>query len=145
MSESITWGRDSASATQVAEHLLACDTSFTPPLSQRVDVAAYAEKIVTHAAQFEAWEEGVLVGFAAMYCNRPPEAFLTTISVLPTHQNRKLGEHLLHQCLAHAAKLAMTTLALEVDSTNLRALAFYQKHGFTVVAEGATKRLQRTF
>ena len=58
-----------ADPEQIAEHLRACDASFTPPLSGRLEISGYAQKIADKANRFEAWAEGELVGLVAAYCN----------------------------------------------------------------------------
>ena len=58
-----------ASEIEIAEHLTRCDTDFVPPLSGRVEINDYVQKIFGKATTFEAWSSGALVGLVATYCN----------------------------------------------------------------------------
>jgi hypothetical protein len=66
MSEDISFRTDSASLEQVTALLRHTDASFVPPLSSRVDLAAYAHKIVSHAVRLEAWHGAEPVALLAM-------------------------------------------------------------------------------
>ncbi|MBX9726150.1 MAG: GNAT family N-acetyltransferase [Rickettsiales bacterium] len=148
MSAPIIFKQNTATAAQVLAHLVACDDSFVPPLSTRVDCAAYAAKITSLATCIEAWDGPVLVGLAALYCNQGADAFLSNLSVLPGYQQRGLGSALMQQCMTHAlglniAELNIGVLTLEVDKDNHAAIDFYGKHGFSVIEKGAVWRMQR--
>ena len=84
MSAAIEYRLNMASAAQIAEHLLRCDADFVPPLSGRVEIRDYAQKIASKATRFEAWSGGTLVGLVAAYCNDRDKriAFITSVSVL---------------------------------------------------------------
>ena len=58
-----------AGSRQIADHLRACDSSFTPPLSSKLELSSYAQKIARKADRFEAWVCDELVGMVAAYCN----------------------------------------------------------------------------
>lgn len=46
-----------ADKRNISNHLWHCDNLFNPPLSSRVDIEKYAEKISDRSVNFEAWEE----------------------------------------------------------------------------------------
>jgi ribosomal protein S18 acetylase RimI-like enzyme len=132
-------GQDRASPQQIADHLRACDADFVPPLSARVDIAGYAQKIATSARRHEAWADGELVGLVAVYCNQAARdaAFITSVSVLPGWRGRQLGEQLLRACLAEVEALGFARVELEVDARN-PAVALYRRHGFSAAATTGT-------
>ncbi len=78
-------------------HLLRCDASFTPPLSSRVDLAAYAEKLVARARRWEAWAEGDLVGLVAVYADASVggTGFVSNVSVDPPRRGTGVARQLL--------------------------------------------------
>ncbi len=117
---------------QITKHLRACDASFTPSLSDRLDLSGYAQKIAGKAKCFEAWVEGELVGLVAAYCNDPERrnAFVTSVSVLPGWKGRGLASQLLSQCIDYAETSGFERIVLEVGAQNFPALRLYQKHGF---------------
>jgi len=126
-----------ASVSSIYRHLMACDADFVPPLSKRADVAAYAAKIYAHATTFERWEGDVLAGLAAAYFNRPAEreAFLTSLSVLPSHRRRGLGALLLEAVLDYALTEGWDRVRLEVHRDNRVAFSLYSAYGFVSTRE----------
>jgi ribosomal protein S18 acetylase RimI-like enzyme len=136
MSGVIEYTESCASAAQVAEHLWACNASFTPELSVRIAIADYAAKIVEKADRFEAWANGQLVGLLAVYFDNTAQdqAFITNVSVSPGWQGQGLASHLIEQCIDRARRLGVARIALERDRRNARAAKLYEKHGFSLRA-----------
>jgi ribosomal protein S18 acetylase RimI-like enzyme len=134
MHEDFDFTEDTASLAQVAAHLRACDGQFIPPLSERVNIDAYATKITTHAKRFEVWSDGQLIGIAAIYCNQA-QAYLTNLSVLKAWHQRGLGAALLARGVHHVRGLNLALIALEVASHNMAALQLYKKCGFDRIRE----------
>lgn len=129
---------DSASEGELLAHLRAVDSSFAPPLSRRVDLAAYAAKIAARARRIEAWDGEALVGLIALYADDPVRGgFITNVSVLPSHQGQGLAGQLLRRTLALGTELRLASLRLEVKADNTAALALYRRHGFTRDASDA--------
>lgn len=123
---------DSADAGQLLAHLRDVDSSFQPPLSSRVDLADYADKLAARARRVEAWSDGVLVAVIAMYANDETQVgFITNVSVLPGYQGQGLAGELLTRTLALATDLRLPRLRLEVYADNTAALALYRRHGFS--------------
>lgn len=130
-----------ASAAAVSAHLKACDAAFVPKLSERLDIDAYAEKIVRNAVTFEAWQEDLLVGLVAAYINDPVRqtGYVTNVTVEPVLMGRHVAATLFESCLARARGDGFETIALEVGQENQRAIRFYEKFGFRILAKKATK------
>lgn len=126
--------RNDSDACLVAAHLRACDDSFVPSLSGRVDLEGYSRKIVESAERFEAWIDGELVGLVATYCNdlRRGVAFITSVSVLPSRQGRGIASRLLVIGIDHVRSLGIGRIELEVDRGNTAAMRLYEKHGFSL-------------
>lgn len=134
MSAEVEYLLGKASATEIAEHLIHCDTDFVPPLSGRVKLNDYAEKIVNKATRFEAWSGGTLVGLAAAYCNDQVKrvAYVTSISVLKAWTGKGIAASLMSRCIEHAKALGMRQISLEVAEENSPAIRLYEKSGFVV-------------
>ena len=126
---------DRASVQQVADHLRCCDAQFVPPLSERVDIPLYAQKIVRHATRFEAWSEGTVVGIAAAYLNDTAGqvAHITNVSVVQAWTGRGLAAALLQQCIEHGRRLGMVSISLEVAADNEAARRLYGHAGFLTI------------
>jgi len=121
-----------ASAEEISEHLSCCDAAFVPPLSSRVEIAGYANKIVSRATRFEAWSGGTLVGLVAVYCNdlKNRVAYITSASVLRAWTRRGIAARLVGQGVEHAKASGMRQIILEVASGNMAAIRLYEKKGF---------------
>lgn len=132
MNVSIEFLLNKASAAQIAEHLLRCDADFVPPLSGRVEINVYAEKISIKAMRFEAWLGGTLVGLVAAYCNDQDKhiAYITSVSVLKEWMGKGIAARLMNLCIEYAKTSAMRQISLEVASGNTPAIRMYEKNGF---------------
>ena len=133
MSEQIGYRTDSAGAGELALFLHCCDASFIPPLSERVDIDAYARKLIRAATRFEAWSNGTLIGLVAAYCNdrQTGVAHITSVSVLNAWKSRGIAGQLMEHCVLHAKAADMRQIGLEVAPQNISAIALYRKIGFT--------------
>lgn len=135
MKETIQYANNYATAYQIEEHLRVCDADFFPPLSNRVDIAAYAKKIVQHAQRFEVWSEDRLIGLVAAYCNKPANeaAFITNVSISPNVRGFGLADRLLEATLNHIITLGYSRVELRIKSHNLPALRLYTRNNFATV------------
>jgi ribosomal protein S18 acetylase RimI-like enzyme/2-polyprenyl-3-methyl-5-hydroxy-6-metoxy-1,4-benzoquinol methylase len=133
MNDSFEYRIGRASEAEIAVHLRACDDTFLPALSSRVDIGGYARKIADKAQRFEASVNGKLVGLVAAYCNMRDRgtAFITSVSVLPGFQRRGIASQLMENCITHVRMQGFARLELEVGGDNDDAIALYEKHGFT--------------
>jgi len=120
------------SEVDIVKHLRACDADFVPPLSGRVEVKDYAQKIASNATRFEAWSGGTLVGLVAAYCNDYESriAYITSVSVLKAWTDKGIAARLVGKCVEHAKVLGMRQISLEVASDNTPAIRLYEKNGF---------------
>lgn len=121
-----------ATAAEIAEHLRTCDNDFMPPLSSRVNINEYAQKILSKAIRFEAWSDGTLVGLVATYCNDQEKrvAYITSVSVLKKWTGKGIAAYLMSRCMKHVKALRMRQICLEVASDNTPAIRLYDKCGF---------------
>jgi ribosomal protein S18 acetylase RimI-like enzyme len=129
---SVVYEMNAAGVAEVAAHLQSCDTRFVPALSTRVDIDAYAQKIVDRAVRFEAWSDGALVGLVAVYANDAASgiAFITSVSVLDGWTGRGIGTRLMRDCVGHAQRHGFRKISLEVATEQRPAIGLYEKHGF---------------
>lgn len=140
----IRWTRNGADAAKVLRLLWLCDGDFTPPLSARVDIGDYAGRIVQLAQRIEAWDNDVLVGLVAIYCNAAnrEEAFVTNVSVAPDHRRRGIARRLVDDAVMCAREMGFARVALEVDTSATDALKLYEQTGFKRTGgDGKTSRL----
>jgi ribosomal protein S18 acetylase RimI-like enzyme len=140
----IEFMRNHATPDNVAAHLKECDSGFNPPLSERVDIVAYAEKIHANAERFEAWIDNRLIGMVAAYVNLPDRSgFITNVSVVGDARGKGIASTLCSQYLRYAQEQNLKSVALEVGKDNTAAIRLYEKLGFTMHSTyGLTLRLQ---
>lgn len=136
---SVEWRVNAADAGLIAAHLRACDDTFVPPLSSRVDIEAYAQKLAARSERFEAWSDGVLVGLLAVYCNDLDSrvAYITNVSVMPVSRGQGIASQLIARCVENVTVIGHAAIELEVDTRNQAAARLYEKHGFLPVRASA--------
>ncbi|MBX4928433.1 GNAT family N-acetyltransferase [Rhizobium binae] len=140
------WGHNLASASDIAHHLNECGTVFAEGLRARVDIDAYALKILLNAERFEAWSDGMLIGLLAIYCNNPQQtsAFITNLSVFEEWRGRGIAGALLERSVALARQKGFEIIRLEVEAKNMAAVTVYRRHGFVVLdGEQSMLRMKR--
>lgn len=101
-------------------------------LPGRVSLDAYSEKLSRWAHVAKLCETDEPVGIAAVYMNDYMQrtAYISLIGILEEYQDRGYGRKLMEYCIKKSIKAGMTTIALEVDLTNYKAINFYLKNGF---------------
>lgn len=132
MTAPITYLLNKASAPQISEHLARCDADFVPPLSGRVVIEDYAQRIVCNATRFEAWLSDTLIGLVATYCNDRETriAYITSASVLGTWTGKGIATCLTNRCIEYVTVAGFHQIRLEVASDNIPAIRLYEKSGF---------------
>jgi ribosomal protein S18 acetylase RimI-like enzyme len=128
---------DRSGLTDVLRHLQAHDDAFQPPLSSRVDLAAYARKLLDNAMRFEAWVGDDLVGLVAVYCNSDDQdgAFVSNVSVLSDYGGKGIARQLMQSAITHVGELGFSGLYLKTDRGAVVALRLYLALGFQRKAE----------
>ncbi len=113
-------------------YLESVDSLFTIPLSARVDLGAYAGKLLQHGIVRVAMQDGRIVGIVGFYANdlQDGEAYLSLVAVSRDTQGRGLGTRLVASALATAVERGMRRMRLEVYHANTRAQALYARLGF---------------
>ena len=132
MNTSIDHRINAGTQKEIVAHLRLCDSSFSPPLSDRVDIEKYAAKIVNHAIRFEAWSDDRLIGLLAAYCNdeENSSAFVTSVSVIEEWRGRRVACDLLSRFIQHAKAAKVSKISLSVGRTSDNAIQLYNKFGF---------------
>lgn len=121
-----------ATSDEIAEHLRKSDAYFVPPLSERVEISHYANKIASKASRFEAWSAGTLIGLVAAYNNDHESriAHITSVSVIREWMGKGIASRLVAQCIEHVKASGMRLISLEVARDNAPAIKLYEKYGF---------------
>ena len=143
--------RNGSTSEAILIHLQAVDEDFLPPLSWRVNLRSYSQKLANHAERFEIWsananEPSGLLALVAAYFNPATRlVFISNVSVLKSHCSRGYGSKLLTTCVEFAQQNQMTVIQLEVAKMDKGSIDFYQKNGFSTVCSSPTARHQTEF
>ncbi|MCU7995609.1 GNAT family N-acetyltransferase [Shewanella glacialipiscicola] len=123
------------------EHLLSflleVDADFSPPLSSRLNLAAYANKIQANAIVVEDIIDGNLIkGIAATYANDESTrtAYLTFIAVKTCFRGLGVARKLIEKTEHILVKKGFFRLRLEVYKGN-EAINLYKRLGFEIYKE----------
>jgi ribosomal protein S18 acetylase RimI-like enzyme len=124
-----------ASREQMRQHLQVCDDNFTPPLSSRVDLDAYTDKLFEKAVSWEAWDGELLVGMLNVYLNDRSSrtGYLTNITVLREYLGQGIGSALMKMGLEYAWKLGFERVRAEMWRDNPPMHRLVATAGFRVV------------
>jgi len=120
----------------ILEHLEACDNDFVPPLSQRIDLLTYSEKLAQYATNFEAWNDHkILVGLVSVYMNDldMKTAFISSVSVCPEYTGLGIAKRLISESIKEAKHKGFEQLKLEVNQFNVPAIKLYNAFGFDIM------------
>lgn len=128
----IKYERNTAGESQVRSHLEKCDSNFVPRLSEKVDIAQYAKKIIINAVTFEAWQDDEITGLIAAYFNdtKNKNGYITNVSILKQYEGQGIGSQLMKMCIEYAKEINYNNILLEVYKGNNNAINLYTKYGF---------------
>ena len=116
----------------IVKHLLICDDYFEPPLSSYVNIQEYGKKLLGKAINFEAWHNNELIGLVSVYFNDTTNkiAFISNVSIDAGYQKKGIASILLKTAIAYGTDLGFSSLKLEVQPKNIKAVNLYKKLGF---------------
>lgn len=77
--------------------------------------------------------EGKIIGFVVVDCDRHGQGHVITIDVLPEARRWGLGSRLMAAAEERLRGLGYSVVILEVAVDNAAALAFYKRHGYSIV------------
>ena len=139
----LTYKTQTVSRELILSHLQACDHSFVPPLSSRVNLIDYANRLFEKSTSFEAWAGNILVGLLNAYLNDMENriGFITNVSILEEFTRRGVASTLLKMCLEYASQYNFNRIWLEVAQANGPAIKLYSRAGFKVFAESGSNLL----
>lgn len=124
-----------ASIQAIYSHLMQCNETFTPFLSERVDIQEYSIKIFERAVTFEAWSADTLVGLVAAYFNDSDAqtGYITSVSTLRSYMGKGIASKLINMSIEYARRSAFKRICLEAAQENSIAIRTYKECGFREV------------
>ena len=118
-------------------YLKEVDSLLIPPLSSRVDLAEYAERVCNRAILFVAKDGEEWVGVEAVYFNEYPEySFTTHLSVKKEYQNdSNVGIELMLRQLRYLKAHRTKGLRFTIRKSNTQLLNYHLKTGGRIIGE----------
>lgn len=120
-----------SSLYQVKSHLYECNYDFIPILSSYIDIDSYSEKLTQKATRVEVFEGNRLIGLIAVYIIEEKSlCYISNVSIIAVFTGGGLATILFNKTLQLLRLYNVKYIQLQVDLSNINAIAFYQKMGF---------------
>ena len=118
----------------IDSHLSITNEYFNPPLSTKLNLLDFAEKIYNNATRFEAWDEEELIGLISCYCNKEV-AFINHVAIIKKFQGLGIAKILMKNCIDYTKEKRFKEIELEVSINNKEAINLYKLFNFSIVNE----------
>jgi len=116
---------------RIISFLKSVDLSFYEPLSKRIIIEDYAQKLSQEAVNIFIMHSLKDIAHTAFYISSDEsKIFLSSISVISDYENKSVGSFLLSTVEDYATKNQISIIELEVDSRSKKLKEFYKKNGY---------------
>ena len=115
------------------------DESLTIPLSKRVDLEQFAEKILSFGEVYAYCEEEKILGLIAFYANDKEKriAYLTYICVNEKNRVKGMGLQMMDWMRKVCMEKGMKKIRLSTNVKNKNAQRFYENQGYQKIESSA--------
>lgn len=126
-----------ADAQAFYEFLKDVDDYFQPPISTKIDLLTYANKLASKATNFVAEDNGQIVGLSSTYINKYPEmSFGTYVCVKKEYQkDGMIGTELMMSGIREAKAKGSKGIWCMIRKTDVPLWKFYKRLGYSIVKE----------
>lgn len=116
------------------DFLYAVDNTLPVPLSQRIDMEAFAQKSA-QSPVYTVTENGRIVSAALVIYGylEQPYAYLNLLATVPGYEGRGYARTLMGAAEEDARKVGMTHFYLHTNASNARAVRFYERRGYRIL------------
>lgn len=129
---------NATSHEEIESVMINCSSDFfDQSINNPETIQTLALKFAEYGTFISARKEDKIAGFVAFYANDEIKCrgFLSMIIISHQFQGYGIGSGLLRRCIEQCKKSGMTTLRLEVNEKNERAILFYKKNGFKEISK----------
>lgn len=121
----------------IKEYILQYDNDFYEPLSARVDMEAFSQKLSDLSTTFVIYKDGEVAGLICSYFYDPVSkaGFITLVHTKHEYRGLHLSLHLLNAVKEYARKHGFEEITLFVSKQQTSAYQLYSRHGFNVLSE----------
>ncbi|MBE7036418.1 MAG: GNAT family N-acetyltransferase [Ruminococcaceae bacterium] len=122
----------------LTRYLKQVDQDFPIPLSEKVDLEEYSDKILLNGIGFVHIVEENIAGAILFYANdlETKMAYISVLSVSSAYRKRGIAQGLLTTCLQKCEAMGYQTICLHTHKTNYGAISLYEKNGFQRFDDG---------
>lgn len=130
-SENIT---EKVSRQSLIDFLVYIDKSLPVPLTQRVNLSEYADKVLQNGNVYSIVKEEKIVAAVLFYCNdfNSKRAYISMVGTLADYSGRGYATQLLEKVIEKCKSVGMEFCCMETDLSNCRALRLYLSLGFVI-------------
>ena len=138
MSPDLEFKIDKTTKEDLHEYFKIIDNTFNPPISSRIALDVYAERLANLSRRVELWEDDRLVGILAVYINADDKrsAFAAMYSILPEFRGDddiQVGFRFWMEKLARQADFDQ--ILCEVYKENIGLINYYESGGFKKIKD----------
>lgn len=131
---------------QIVDFLESINYDFNPPLTEKVNLSEYVDKILSSASLiYRLSSENRLIGLVVLYCNNVID-LKSYIALVAVHRDYR-GKGIAKDMMKEAIKVVKNNkyLTLGIHSNNEIAISLYLNLGFTIKENGDRKYMELTF
>ncbi len=124
------------SPNEIYSFLQKVDSYFEPaPLSTRVDLREYSEKIAKKAEHFSCEVNNQLVGILCCYINNTngQTVYITLTCIDPKYFGLGIAKKLTENCELYANKIGFKYIEMEIPIKNFRSVKIHLKMNYEII------------
>lgn len=123
------------------QYILEHDNDFIPPISSKVVIKDYAEKLIRHGNVILCSLGDKIIGIAAFYCNSDDFAFLSYLSVDKQYRNQGVANELVRRMIKHCETTPVSGIKTSTWKNN-KAIEFYLSNSFKILKTSDKNRVE---
>lgn len=126
----------------IKEYILQYDNDFFEPLSSRIDMNGFSQKLSDLSLTFIIYKDAAVAGLICSYFYDPANkvGFITLVHTKHEYRGQHLSLHLLNTVKEYARRNGFERIALFVSKQQKSAFQLYSRHGFIVLSEDKSGR-----
>lgn len=125
----------------IKDYILTYDKDFFEPLSTRVNIDIFIEKLCTRATVFLAMKRGKVAGLIAAYFYAPEskKGYITLTHTKEKFRGQHIAKYLLNAVTAYAKEKNFEFVDLGVYKKNMSAYRLYLHYGFKILSDNGVR------